>query len=189
MQLGMGNPHFVWHLDHLLYNHTVCFKLNQMEIKHDNPIQSNTPICILPREHHADYLFCWKIRLDLKRQAHANRIQNYVTYFWHTHLRQHFRAEEEFIFQNVNADLCSKAWQQHREIRTLIKQVKNSKPAPPLQLLKQLADAVDAHIGYEERELFPHLEKVLKEQELLRIRANLERSHGIPVKDNYPDEF
>jgi hemerythrin-like domain-containing protein len=160
-----------------------------MEIIHDNSIQFNTPVIILPREHHANALFCWKIRLDLKRQAHANRILNYVTYFWHTHLKYHFRAEEEYIFQKVNADLCRKAWQQHRGIRALIKQVNSSKPAPPLLLLKQLADAVEAHIAYEEKELFPHLEKVLKEQELLRIRADLERSHGIPVKDHYQDEF
>lgn len=153
------------------------------------PIKRNEHIVILSREHHMGLLFCWKIRQGLKKQADTNRIEKYVAYFWDSHLRQHFREEEDHLFEKVNDDFCWKAMQQHREIRALIHQVTGSVPVPSTDMLNQLADCVDAHIRFEERELFPHLEKVLDEQELIRIGAALAHSHAIAVKDNFPDEF
>lgn len=151
------------------------------------PIKRSEHIVILSREHHGGLLFCWKIRQGLKKQTDTNRMQQYVAYFWDSHLAPHFREEEEHLFEKANDDLCRKAMQQHQEIKALINQVKSSLPSP--DLLTQLADSVDAHIRYEERELFPHLEKVLDEQELRRIGAALAQSHANPIKDNFPDEF
>jgi len=151
------------------------------------PIKRNENIVILSREHHTGLLFCWKIRQGLKKHTDTSRIQQFVAYFWDSHLASHFREEEELLFNKVNDDFCRKALQQHQDIRALINQVKDNVPTP--ELLTQLADSVDAHIRFEERELFPHLEKVLDEQELIRIGAALAESHTTPVHDNFQDEF
>jgi hemerythrin-like domain-containing protein len=48
---------------------------------------------------------------------------------------------------------------------------------------------VETHIRFEERELFPHLEKVFNGQELEDIGAALEQSNATPFEEKYPDEF
>ena len=153
------------------------------------PIQRSPHIVLLSREHHTGLLCCWKIRQGLKKQADTTRIQKYLTYFWDSHLQQHFGEEEEHLFDTVNDDFCRKALQQHQQISALINQVQHSPQPPAPELLYLLADQLEAHIRYEERELFPHLEQVLEEPELKRIGAALEQSHAGPAKDNYPDEF
>ncbi|GEO04793.1 hypothetical protein AAE02nite_24570 [Adhaeribacter aerolatus] len=153
------------------------------------PPASQEPFALLSPEHHTGLLFCWKIRQGLKKKVDTRRIQPYALFFWDKHLRQHFREEEIYLFEKVNDDYCWNAMQQHRNIRASIHQLKGSSPAQFPDLLTQLADAVEAHIRYEERELFPHLEKTLNKSELLLIGAALEQLHTSPVRDNFPDEF
>jgi hemerythrin superfamily protein len=153
------------------------------------PIKRNENIVILSREHHFGLLFCWKIRQGIRKNAAADRIKNYVNYFWHTHLHTHFEEEEIYMFLKVNDEACRKALEQHEQISLRIKQILDAETPLGYDILAQLADLVEAHIRFEERELFPHLEKVLTEGELKRIGAALEQSHTAPHTDNYPDAF
>ncbi len=52
--------------------------------------------------------------------------------------------------------------------------------------LARLADLVDAHVRYEERILFPHLEQNLTELQLENIGLKISDE---PLKDLYEDEF
>jgi hemerythrin-like domain-containing protein len=151
------------------------------------PIRRSKHIVTLSREHHTGLLFCWKIRQGLKKKVDTARMQKYVAYFWQYHLHQHFQEEEIHLFAKVQDELCTKALKQHQNIRDLIQQVASSSPSE--ELLRQLADTVDAHIRFEERELFPHLENKLDEQELIRIGAALEQTHANPATDDFADEF
>lgn len=157
-----------------------------MDIK---PIKRNKNIVILSREHHSGLLFCWKIRQGIKKNAEAERIQQYVSYFWKDHLYKHFNEEETLMFLKVDDDACRKALEQHDQIRLLFKLVTNRATPISYSLLTQLADMVDDHIRFEERELFPHLEKVLDEEQLKHIGAALEQSHAVVHPDQYPDAF
>lgn len=153
------------------------------------PIKRNENLVILSREHHFGLLFCWKIRKGLKTNVATERIGKYVGFFWDNHLRQHFEEEEAHLFLKVQDSECRKGLGQHQEIKSLLKRILAADAEPAHTLLNQLADKVDAHIRFEERELFPHLERTLPEEELKRIGAALEHAHTIPFKDNYPDEF
>lgn len=153
------------------------------------PIKRSIYIQPLSRDHHFGLLFCWKIRKGLKQNIASERIKQYVAYFWNNHLQEHFREEEEHLFYKVEDAMCREGLQQHQAIETLIQQITGSQAAPAPEQLDQLADAVDNHIRFEERKLFPHLEAVLDEQELVRIGAALELAHAAPAQDNFPDEF
>jgi hypothetical protein len=48
---------------------------------------------------------------------------------------------------------------------------------------------VEAHIRYEERELFPHLETTLTPAQLADAGARLAASHSANHPDDYADEF
>ena len=155
----------------------------------NKPLKRSPHIVELSRDHHTGLLFCWKIRQGLKKATDTARIKDYVAYFWSNHLLPHFAEEEEHLFLKVQDAMCQEALEQHTSIKSLISQVTSPEGAPTPELLHQLADTVDRHIRFEERELFPHLEKVIDEQELIRIGTALEASHATPAPDNFPDEF
>lgn len=152
-------------------------------------MKRNENLLILSREHHFGLLLCWKIRKGLKTNVDTERIRKYVRFFWENHLHEHFEEEETHLFLKVKDDKCRKGLEQHQEIKSLLKRILAADTVPAPALLNQLADQVDAHIRFEERELFPHLENTLEEQELRRIGAALEHTHTIPFKDDFPDEF
>lgn len=145
-------------------------------------------IVALSREHHFGLLFCWKIRQGLKMHVPAERIQRYVKYFWDNHLQGHFKLEETILFPLLLRDnLVEQAISEHEHIRQLVKTTISVEPVKPDQLIT-LADILDAHVRFEERTLFPYLEKELPENKLSELGMRLQVSHQACEKD-YPDEF
>jgi hypothetical protein len=59
----------------------------------------------------------------------------------------------------------------------------------PAGQLLALADTVQNHVRYEEREMFPHLEKVLTDEQLKKIGKQITRQHDQLLKDDFTDEF
>lgn len=149
--------------------------------RHDN-------IVALSRDHHFGLLFCWKIRQGIKKQVPAERMQPYVRYFWDNHLQQHFKEEEEILFASLQDSLCDKAIAEHANIRQLFDTINSIIPVLP-EKLSLLADTLDDHIRFEERTLFPHIEKELPQETLAEIGRRLDGLHEGQPKDNYPDEF
>lgn len=141
----------------------------------------------LSRDHHHGLLFSWKIRQGVALNIATERIVQYISYFYKMHFRQHFQEEETIIFIPVNDADCQRALREHREIEQRIREITRSKP--DAAALLSLADLTDAHIRFEERELFPHLEKVLSEEQLLTIGNAVQQSHTEISADTYPDAF
>jgi hemerythrin-like domain-containing protein len=68
----------------------------------------------------------------------------------------------------------------------MIHQIDTADTEKTTEILLKLADIVDAHVRYEERILFPHVEKVLTEKQLEEIGMHIA---GKPLKDNFEDKF
>ncbi|MDH7460082.1 hemerythrin domain-containing protein [Chitinophagaceae bacterium 26-R-25] len=151
------------------------------------PIKRSEHLIRLSREHHSGLLFCWKIRQGLKKNADAERIKKYVEYFWQHDLADHFREEEDILFAFLkDNDKVKKAFREHVEIKALIDSITENATPETGQLI-DLADAVDNHIRYEERELFPYLETAFTPEQLMKIGEQL--NAGPSAADNYTDEF
>lgn len=116
------------------------------------------------------------------------RMQAYVQYFWNNHLQGHFEEEEALLFTALKDSLCEQAIREHIHIRQLVAAVAWAEIAQRDEL-SLLVDSIDNHIRFEERRLFPHIEKELPAQVLITIGISLQQSHQEPVNDNYPDEF
>lgn len=145
-------------------------------------------IIILSREHHFGLLFCWKIRQGIKKQVPVERIQPYIKYFWDNHLQKHFADEETLLFILMQDSLVDEAIAEHKHIKQLIEAAITSKSADANQL-NILADTLDNHIRFEERILFPHMEKELEEDKLAELGNRLTQLHPVREKDDYGDEF
>ncbi len=146
-------------------------------------------IVALSREHHFGLLFCWKIRQGIKNQVPAERILPYIAYFWKQHLKSHFDEEETLLFAPLKDDLVAQAIGEHRHIRSLVETLSQGNENPTPDSLLSLADAVDNHIRFEERTLFPHIEKALPEDQLAVMGEKIQQLHQVQKKDDYADEF
>lgn len=145
-------------------------------------------LVMLSQEHHFGLLFCWKIRQGIKKQVPAERMQGYVKYFWDNHLHRHFKDEEALMIDILPDSLVEKMFVEHNDIRQLVEAVVCTHAPVPDQL-GSLAEDLDNHIRFEERFLFPHLEKALSEDMLIEMGKRLQEAHPASEKDTYQDEF
>ena len=152
------------------------------------PIKRNENILKLSKEHHFSLLFCWKIRQGLKARTDSSRIIKYVQYFKTNFLLPHFSEEEIFLFSALNDKPVERAIEQHKEIKNLLDELSNSAENNSTKQLEKLANLVDEHVRYEERELFPHIEKTLTYEQLEAIGKKLNDSDAL-LKDLYDDDF
>lgn len=151
------------------------------------PIKRSEYLVQLSRDHHTSLLFCWKIRQGIQRNVSAERISNYIQYFWQHHLQPHFEEEERFVFILSGDEKIGQAMKEHAQIREQVEQVLLTTDEKVVPLLSQLATAVDRHVRFEERVLFPYLEQSLSEAQLKSIASQLTEASSI--QDNYPDAF
>ena len=153
------------------------------------PINRNEHLKRLSREHHFSLLFCWKVRQGLKMNVAVERISKYVQYFWQQHLRLHFREEEKTFFAPIKDRMVQRAINEHKHIKQQIEDLANYSGHNERKNLSKIADMVYEHVRYEERDLFPHLEKKLSKEQLENIGELIEKHHPTSLQDQYEDQF
>ncbi|HEX4849872.1 MAG TPA: hemerythrin domain-containing protein, partial [Puia sp.] len=98
--------------------------------------------------------------------------------FYDRELKYHFKQEEEYVFTLVPPDdpLRVQAENDHKKIHSLVESIKQN--GGDIQYLKEFADLLEAHIRFEERILFNHLQEKMKPEELeeLLLKINDVRS-------------
>ena len=154
----------------------------------NKPINRSEHMKRLSREHHFSLLFCWKIRQGLKTNVAVERMRKYVQYFWQQHLKPHFREEEKILFAPIKDRQVQRAINEHKYIRQQIEDLPNYPENKERKTLARIADMVDEHVRYEERELFPHLERKLTEEQLESIGKLIQKHHS-SLLDEYEDQF
>lgn len=157
-------------------------------MKDQAPIKRHPAIVSFSKDHHFGLLLAWKIRQGLKNNISAERISDYALYFFKEDLEKHFAEEEEMLFSHLPVDdiLRKKAEEEHKEIDKLVEAIGNNKK--DVVLLKELADKLDQHIRFEEREFFNHLQKNISSTELEKIAHRLTNSSK-KIDDNWKDVF
>lgn len=157
-------------------------------MKDNTPIKRHPAIASFSRDHHFGLLLVWKIRQGLKNGVSPERISNYVIYFFDKDLKNHFLEEEELLFGKLPVDntLRQKAENDHKLIRQLLSYIQKDRSNPAL--LSQMADEMERHIRFEERELFGYLQKNIPGNEL---EAAISRSanDGRQIDDQWKDVF
>jgi len=143
-----------------------------MMAKEIKPIKRSKQLTPLSKDHHDGLLFAWKIRQGLKNRTDIKLIAEYVQWFWNNHLEEHFHEEEQILAPYLPADneLLKQMFDEHENIEAMIHINEN---IPDETLLGNLAQAIDDHIRFEERQLFPYAEKIIPEKELNLIYEQL----------------
>ena len=164
------------------------YKLRKTMVMLKKPVNRNEHLKKLSRDHHFSLLFCWKIRQGVKTNVAMERILKYVQYFLQQHLQPHFREEENILFAPIKDNQVQRAINEHKCIKLLIEGLADSENNEQKNLVK-IADMVDEHVRYEERELFPHLERKLSKEQLESIGNLIQKNHSSSLQGHYEDQF
>lgn len=154
--------------------------------KEIKPIKRSKELAPLSREHHDGLLFVWKIREGLKMKVSPGKLKQYAIWFWQQHIKPHFFQEEKILLLYIPAEheLAIRLKKEHEHIRELILSL--DQEADNITFT-HLADLLDSHIRFEERQLFPFLEQSLSSEELNNIYQQLEQHPVCP--GIWEDEF
>lgn len=138
----------------------------------------------LSKEHHYGLLLSWKIRAGFNKNVNPKRIKAYANWFFKTHLIPHFEMEETHVFTILNKknDLVKRALADHRRLKRLFTKETNDEA----KVLSLIEEELDKHIRFEERVLFPEIQKVATEAQLLFIEKIHQQDD---FKDRLIDEF
>jgi hemerythrin-like domain-containing protein len=150
------------------------------------PLKRSEELAPLSREHHDGLLFVWKIKQGLANNTPAETLCNYTRWFWINHIRPHFKDEEKVLAKFLPADnhLVMQMIKEHEQIRDLIISLDHE---PDKSTLKQLAEFINKHIRFEERQLFIYAEKTLTPAQLREIFNDL--PHEFHCSTEWTDEF
>lgn len=154
----------------------------------NKPIKRNENLVPISREHHATLLFCWKIKQGIAKEVEPKRITKYINWFFTTHLEQHFQTEEKLLFFDPEDEKVQKGLAQHQQILSIINEINHCSEEKIYDLFAQLSDLIKDHTRYEERELFPWLEKKFSANKLGEIGNVLHQEEHTAAED-YDDEF
>jgi iron-sulfur cluster repair protein YtfE (RIC family) len=124
------------------------------------PLKRSAHLTPLSRDHHNGLLLCWKIRQGIKHNIENLRIVKYLEFCFENELKEHFEQEERLVFSLVKAGdpEIRKAIEQHQELKSHIRKL-TSEGEIDEALLARFADHLEQHIRFEERILFPYIEK------------------------------
>lgn len=140
----------------------------------------------LSRDHHHALLFCWKLKQGIQKSVQPDRLSAYTKYFFEQYLHPHFRLEEQVLFSKSQDQLCTQAIDEHQQLEQIVSIIKQHHR---IQDIATLVLQLEAHIRFEERVLFPHLEQILSSATLLQIAAEMPEDTGKSKDDDFDDRF
>ena len=152
------------------------------------PIKRSRQLAPLSREHHDGLLFAWKIKQGIDNHTPAERMRKYALWFWRHHMKPHFYQEEKILAPYLPDDnpMKKRLKEEHDHIRELVLGLDDETGSDKRHLII-LSDLLNQHIRFEERELFPFLEKLLTPEQLDKVFSELEQ-HPVSCGE-YDDEF
>ncbi len=146
----------------------------------------------LSREHHRA-LLCWREldqQLGMRRGANLRTATVALQRYWSSRFSSHMADEETLLLGLLSDALRSRLLAEHDTLRSLFCSLDDTLDSNgPLAIddLARLAATLRAHIRWEERVLFPHLQSQVSTDELRLIG---DRLRGRKVsEDAYCDAF
>jgi hemerythrin-like domain-containing protein len=154
------------------------------------PVKRTEELQPLSRQHHNGLLFCLLLKKGIDKQADLNVMQEFIQSFWYKDLHHHFDLEEIYL-----APLQKQYHQLQSPLERMVKEhydLKNIINENSLNItyatVKELRDTLEAHIRFEERELFPLIEETITQQQRSAIGSRLSHERDDNCM-NYPVKF
>ena len=131
----------------------------------------NENLYVFSHEHHHGLVFA--VRLKKASNTDDETLKKYISHFWNNSLDAHFKKEEDLFLQWISdKDLKDQFLAEHKSINSLVNDIHTSND----QIVKKsldLSEQLKQHVKFEEKLLFPWLQKNLSLSQLNAIGASL----------------
>ncbi len=144
-------------------------------------------------EHHNGLVLSYRLKKGMELNVPIEELKNYLLYLWTNSVSHHFKHEEQHLAvmneKIKDRELLDRMLKEHREFYRLIESLSgetddNNKK----KLIEEFTANLEAHIRFEERELFPFIEQHFPESKLASIGRILHKYHK-PVDMSWENEF
>jgi hemerythrin-like domain-containing protein len=145
----------------------------------------------LSHQHHNGLMAVLLLKKGVEKQADTTVMDDFIVSVWNGELRNHFIKEEVYLHPHVLQipSLMEKYEQmktEHHQIRHLIVAIRNGDSNKAL--IVDFYTLLEKHIRFEERELFPFIEKHIQPEQLNELGRNLQVLESKACSD-YPVKF
>lgn len=154
-------------------------------------MQRSTHLEPLSHDHFEGLLVARRVRAGLARKAPPEVIAPYVAHFWKHYLSRHFEQEEALLLPLLDrigaGALGERMVREHRSLEELVTALDEVGPERA-STLGTFAATLRDHIRFEERELFPELERRAAEADLVQVGQQLDAAH-VDADLDWPQVF
>jgi hemerythrin-like domain-containing protein len=136
----------------------------------------------LSSEHHQALLVAFQLKKAIAGHAETagaprdlDGLVTLVRRFEESVFLVHIEAEEALLGQHLSAADAGRLREEHRELRSLLSDVRAARQGARRAPLQAFADLLERHVRWEERELFARLEGAVAPDELAVVGHELEK--------------
>jgi len=152
-------------------------------------MKRNVNLKTLSWEHHHGLVTALRLKKGIKNKVDVADLAGYILHVWENELIHHFWQEEQIIPPQIKGlsageKLLDRMLSDHNTFNLLIKKIKNDSGS--LSKIREFAEMLNQHIHFEERELFPFLEKTVAADKLAVIGEFLAEHHVSTTNDWKP---
>ncbi|MEP6684801.1 MAG: hemerythrin domain-containing protein [Parafilimonas sp.] len=128
-------------------------------MEENKPIKRSEALKELSKDHHFNLLLTWKIKQGLQLNVELMRIQKFIKHFFNEQILHHFSVEESHLFCLLPQDDAQRlrAENEHSSIKEIGAEI--SANTISADKITEFANLLESHIRFEERTLFPFIEK------------------------------
>lgn len=117
----------------------------------------------LSRQHHNALMAVLLLKKGVAKNADKEVMKNFILSLWNDELKEHFLLEEqefsEYHQNKILSPFIEQMYQEHQVIRQLVHDLFSD--SATTQIFKKIYQILEQHVRFEERVLFPAIEKVL----------------------------
>jgi iron-sulfur cluster repair protein YtfE (RIC family) len=125
----------------------------------------------LSRQHHNALMAVLLLKKGVAKNAEAEVMRSFIISVWKDELEEHFKMEEQLFaafYKNLLlSPLIEQMFNEHESIKEMISQFLSNTSS--FHLIEQFHQKLEQHVRFEERVLFPALEKTVNENALNNI--------------------
>ena len=152
-------------------------------------MKRNKNLRTLSWEHHDGLVVAFRLQQGLKKGVKIPEMARYILHIWKNTLQLHFQREENAITPNLEnkrdgKPLVKQMMGEHKTFKNLITMIKVDKVSR--NSIDEFAKLLNHHIRFEERELFPELERLATKEEMAKIGLFLGQHHHRACNDWQP---
>jgi len=148
------------------------------------PLRRHPALHQLSHDHHHGLVAAHRLKKGQPIRADAVSIQSSISHFWDAELALHFALEEQYLFKGHNfppalKELVANAIQDHAALRDLTSKATNG----TLQTkdILRYAELLETHIRFEERIVFPDLQRYFSDAMLTDIGKEMSKERADSV--------